>query len=626
MNLRQISIKNRLILSGVVLALGMIIMFILRIYQADQATSLASAQQHVEQLRTDVLMLRRNEKDFLLRSDAAYLNQFEQNAAKLQNDQTGLTDTLNEHDIDASALAEFGNYIDAYEDMFRQLVAESTAMGLNEEEGLQGELRSAVHSLEEAFTALNLPELQVTVLTLRRHEKDFMLRSNANYIQRFETALTQLKNQINNADLNDASRTSLINLADNYSDAFLQYTASRQRIGLDETSGLMGEMRETVHQTETSLTELTDTITAVIADTQRQIELLSYIIFIVLLTAVLGFILATSRSIIKPLQDMVDGIDAIADNSDLRVRMSEQGKDELTRVNVRFNEMMERFQTLIQQLSLASDQVAASSEQLSAVSEEVSNIAQEQEQQTNMIATAITQMAAAVQEVATNAQGASESADDADKEAKSGYDKVSANIHAMEALAASVLGTSERLHTLNERTTEISSVVEVIQNIAEQTNLLALNAAIEAARAGEQGRGFAVVADEVRSLAANTKKSTETIQETTQRLLRGANEATEAMQVSSEQADESMALAKETGLAFQSVSRAVGKVVDVNIQISTATEEQTAVAGEITENVNGLAESIREVVTGANQCAEASHQLSELASDLKGQVQRFKVA
>lgn len=199
-------------------------------------------------------------------------------------------------------------------------------------------------------------------------------------------------------------------------------------------------------------------------------------------------------------------------------------------------------------------------------------------------------------------------------------------ISAMEVLVGSVQGTAERLKILNERTVEISHVVAVIEGIAEQTNLLALNAAIEAARAGEQGRGFAVVADEVRSLAANTKKSTTTIQETTQRLLRGAEEAMEAMQVSSQQATESADISRESGYAFEVVGTAVGKVVDVNLQISTATEEQSSVAEDISKNVNTMADSVREVVLGANQCAESSQQLSELAADLKGKIEQFKVA
>jgi methyl-accepting chemotaxis protein len=323
---------------------------------------------------------------------------------------------------------------------------------------------------------------------------------------------------------------------------------------------------------------------------------------------------------------MESKIGQIADESDLSRRMEESGKDELTSVNVSFNRMMGRFEDVLQSLGGASDQLSAASQQLSAVSEEVSNIAVDQESQTTMIATAVTEMASAIQEVAGNAQQASQAADEANNEARRGQEKIADNVQAMEDLQMSVTGTSERLQILNERTKEITEVVGVIQSIAEQTNLLALNAAIEAARAGEHGRGFAVVADEVRSLAANTKTSTETIQATTERLLRGAREAMEAMQVSSDQASDSAELARQAGESFKGVSTAINTVTDMNIQISTATEEQSAVAGDITQNVNGVSDSVREVVTGANQCAQASQELARLASDLQTQVSRFKVS
>ncbi|MEN3156842.1 methyl-accepting chemotaxis protein [Alkalimonas sp. NCh-2] len=353
---------------------------------------------------------------------------------------------------------------------------------------------------------------------------------------------------------------------------------------------------------------------------------LFFLISAVIITLVVGLALLVYRSIQHPLQQLNQVMQQVEHNSDLTLRANQDGRNELSTLAQCFNRLMGHFQKVLFDVEGASNQVAAASEQLSSVSQEVSQIAASQELQTAQIATAITEMAAAVQEVARSAQLALESTETANDQASDGLNAVEKNMEIMELLSGSILGTAERLKILDERIQEIAKVLEVIQGIAEQTNLLALNAAIEAARAGEQGRGFAVVADEVRALASNTKQSTESIQQTMERLRRGANEAVEAMQSSSTQADESLLSSKETGGSFQSVSKAIRQVVDVNVQISTATEEQAHVANDITESVNTMASSITEVVTGANQCAQASAELSELAQRLKDHVNRFKIA
>lgn len=340
----------------------------------------------------------------------------------------------------------------------------------------------------------------------------------------------------------------------------------------------------------------------------------------------LAVALTVFRSIQNPLDEIGEVMTQVVKESDLKIRAPVRGNNEISLLGYRFNGMLENFHSIILSVKDATDQLAAASEQLSSVSEEVSTIAREQEEQTTQIATAITEMAAAIEEVASSAQSGLQSTEDADRQAKVGRGKVSENMESMESLSDTILGASERLKILDERTEEIVKVMEVIQGIAEQTNLLALNAAIEAARAGEQGRGFAVVADEVRTLAQNTKQSTETIQETTERLRRGAREAVEAMDVSSGQVAESVELSRETRKAFGEVTNAVEAVVEVNVQISSATEEQATVANQVTESVNGLSDSISQVVTGATECASASSELSALAQELKQRVEQFKVA
>lgn len=344
---------------------------------------------------------------------------------------------------------------------------------------------------------------------------------------------------------------------------------------------------------------------------------------VVILLLIFGW--RISSSIKKPIACLSNSMSRISAESDLRIRADVTGKDEIALLSKSFNGMMNHFQNLIENLVRATHQLAASAEEMSAISQQVSGTAQEQEQQTTMIATAINQMTAAISEVASNAQSASYSAEQANELAKKGQDRSRRTVAAIESLAQSIEQSAVQISALDEQTQRITEVLDVIEGIAEQTNLLALNAAIEAARAGDAGRGFSVVADEVRSLAANTQQSTERIQKTINTLQKVAREAVEDMRKSTQQAQAGVLDARENGESFEHVGAAIGTIADMNVQISSATEEQTAVANEINENVTMVARSVSEVVSGAEQSAMASQQLAELAQQLQSEAEKFKV-
>ncbi|MDG9925509.1 MULTISPECIES: methyl-accepting chemotaxis protein [unclassified Pseudomonas] len=345
---------------------------------------------------------------------------------------------------------------------------------------------------------------------------------------------------------------------------------------------------------------------------------------VVALILVMLFGLLVSRSIIRPLEALCAVIGQVQSSSDLTLRAADQGDHELARTARAFNAMLVHFQQLIRHLGDSSTQLAAASEEMSAISAQVSDVASNQGQQTTMVATAVHQMSAAIQEVAQNALGMSHIANDARREAQQGTALVQANLESIQRLSQSVQQGAEVINRLHSQSDEIGSVLGVIQSIAEQTNLLALNAAIEAARAGEAGRGFAVVADEVRSLASNTQKATESIRSMIDALQDGARQAVGAMQQSSERAAASVSHARESGEVLLHIANAIDGIADGNVQISTATEQQTAVANEISQNITQLNDSIQEVVSGAQQSAIASRDLAQLASGQQGQVQRFR--
>jgi len=234
------------------------------------------------------------------------------------------------------------------------------------------------------------------------------------------------------------------------------------------------------------------------------------------------------------------------------------------------------------------------------------------------------QMNATVQEVARNAQHAASAAKEATDASDDGKKVVAKTIGVINTLASEVEGAAEVIQTLEQDSVDIGKVLDVIRGIAEQTNLLALNAAIEAARAGEQGRGFAVVADEVRTLASRTQTSTEEIDEMITRLQAGTNRAVKAMQVGTEQAQAGVDQAAEAGNSLESITQAIAQINDMNIQIANAAEEQSAVAEEINRNITNISDVADQAAGGARETTQASEQVAMLSEKLGGLVSQFK--
>ncbi len=331
------------------------------------------------------------------------------------------------------------------------------------------------------------------------------------------------------------------------------------------------------------------------------------------------------RSIQRPLRDLRQVINNVGQDSDLRLRVSITGNDEIAEAAESFNQTISRVQAFFTELGGAVHMLASASEQMSSVSAQVSDTAFAQEQQANLIATAINQMSAAIQEVAASAQATSVQAADADNKTQQGYARVSQNVSAIRQLSDAIGSASVVIHGLNDETDKISQVLLVIQNIAAQTNLLALNAAIEAARAGEAGRGFAVVADEVRTLATNTQKATESIRSMIDTLQGAAKEAVNAMVQSQQYAGDSVQNAQQAGEVLEEIRSSVATIVDMNVQISAATEQQTVVAEDINKNITEFSGSISEVSHSARHSAEASTALAELAAKLRLQAAQYQV-
>ncbi len=309
---------------------------------------------------------------------------------------------------------------------------------------------------------------------------------------------------------------------------------------------------------------------------------------------------------------------------DTTVRVTYHSNDELRAVAQAFNHMGERFQSALHNVEGSAEQLAAASEETSVVTVHTSASMGKQQSEISQVATAMNEMHATANEVARSASLAADAARHADQEAIVGRDVSLQTIEAIENLASAVEHATGVIESLAKDSEEIGSVLDVIKGIADQTNLLALNAAIEAARAGEAGRGFAVVADEVRTLASRTQKSTQEINDTVERLQRGAAQAVEAMATGRTQARAGVEQTLKTTACLESIVKAISTINDMNVQIASAAEEQSAVSEEITRSVVAINDLTNETTDGALQTTEASQEVARLASALQEMLRHFK--
>jgi len=331
-----------------------------------------------------------------------------------------------------------------------------------------------------------------------------------------------------------------------------------------------------------------------------------------------------TRSLTRPIQNAVAAAQTIA-SGDLTARLDTRGTDEAALLLKAMASMQGTLRDTLEHIMLSAQQLAASTEQMSAVMSESANGLSQQNDEIEMAATAVTEMSQAVDEVASSASMASTQTRNASETARRGQSQLGDTLSAIGSLADNVLGASEHARNLAEQAHGITKVLDVIRAVAEQTNLLALNAAIEAARAGEAGRGFAVVADEVRSLASRTGQSTREIESMISTIRAGTTQTVDALLTSADQARITQEQAHAASDALSTISLAVSEIDERNIVIASAAEEQAQVAREVDRNLVRIRDLSIRTSAGAGQTHAASQELSRLASDLSELAQRFKV-
>jgi methyl-accepting chemotaxis protein len=341
-----------------------------------------------------------------------------------------------------------------------------------------------------------------------------------------------------------------------------------------------------------------------------------------LLTVLLAWLL--TRSIVTPLRKAVEVAETIAGGNLSKV-IEDDGKDEPARLISALSTMQTNLRQTIQHIAGSATQLASAAEELSAVTEEASKGLQQQNNEIDQAATAVNEMTAAVEEVARNAVSTSEASTQSNQAAREGRDRVVETVGAIQTMTQDVQNTSLLIEGLATQGRDIGKVLDVIRAIAEQTNLLALNAAIEAARAGEAGRGFAVVADEVRALAHRTAQSTQEIEKMVAGIQNGTGEAVQSMQQSNQRTHNTLELARAAGVALEQITQSISLINERNLVIASASEEQAQVSREVDRNLVNIRDLATQSAAGANQTSAASHELSRLAVDLNAMVARFVI-
>ncbi len=424
-----------------------------------------------------------------------------------------------------------------------------------------------------------------------------------------------------------------------------RWIATLPRSTLEQIRAVLGEYRSAIESLEAATVaiakarqEMTDQQKEIvrISDSLYQFQLdrldvessaaRTRLIISTLLALALGALAAwlITRQIVLPLRATLADVERIA-SGDLSPTAQVHRRDELGALQRGIQQMGSTLRELIGGIRDGVSQISAAAEELSAVTQQTSAGVNSQKEETDQVATAMHEMSATVQEVARNAEQAALAATEADSEAREGDRVVLEVVNQIERMADAVVRSTEAMSALQSESDKIGSVMTVIRAVAEQTNLLALNAAIEAARAGEAGRGFAVVADEVRGLAQRTQKSTEEIEGLVAALQNGTQQVASIMHTSRDLTDSGVELARRAGASLGSITRTVSNIQAMNQQIAAAAEEQSAVAEEISRSVVNVRDVSEQTAAASEETAASSTELARLGGQLQMMVSRFRL-
>jgi methyl-accepting chemotaxis protein len=617
-------IKHKLIINTGILVLAMSLMLALLNYSSSALQHDISIAKRIGDIKASVLELRREEKDFFSRKTLKYSDKFNNKINNTQLQINTLSEDFSEIGLSIPELTSMENILVQYQTQFTKVVTLQKKIGLNAKAGLYGKLRATVHNVETLIGNDNY-RLRSEMLQLRRNEKDFMLRLDDKYVDKLKNNVKKLLTSVTLSNFSSSKKQEVSNLIKAYQNAFINLVMVQKELGYNESMGVTKEMSDVVHQVDNELKILLSKSEQAVKDSMSYVSTLAYSLFLIVLLVALASAWFVGKSILDRISNLQLTMNRIAQSNDLTTEIDISGRDELSEMAKVFNHMLTNFRSLIVEVNHS---VVTLNTATGSLAENIYNAnegVETQMQQTDLVATAVTEMVATVDEIATNTREAAHKAELTNSNAGKGKLGVEQTIKQIGQLSEKLLDSENVVKELEKESITIASVLGVIRGIADQTNLLALNAAIEAARAGEQGRGFAVVADEVRTLASRTQDSTQEIETIIGLLQKRTQEIVILMAQCRNQGEESAKQASSAGAMLDEIAQDVSLIMEMNSTIATAIQEQSTVASEVNQHVVMIRDVTEQSGTSAKQNEHMSEELSQQAQVLTTEVSRFTV-
>jgi methyl-accepting chemotaxis protein len=630
----SLNIKWKLSLLAILAGIGFVILITYNYLATETLIKFNNVSRETVQIEANMLMLRRHEKDFIARKDLKYLEKFEKTYTQTHKTINQVKQELLLLDIKNQHINDLNRGLNLYRDKFFLLVKQQQIVGLHAKDGLYGSLRSEVHQIEQLITErekssgsnLELHSLMRTMLMLRRHEKDFMLRRDVKYVDKFNSRIEVMRNKLLNSDVDTGFQQKAEVALNNYHQQFLDLVEGENKFGLTSSEGITGEMRENIHQVELLLKSFKQFSIENIDQHISQKKLIDIIVGTCLIVIIMLALVTIANGISRRITHLSTLMTLAATSKNLSLRANVSGNDEISDMAKTYNEMMSEFEALMSEVKVSSLALAKASENLKETSLQTTAGVNRQLSDSEQVVSAMTQVSNSVAEVASNAFEAAKASLSVEEASTSGHQLVQDNRKSFEKLVTDIESSGFIIQELSKESSNIEGMLNDIRSIADQTNLLALNAAIEAARAGEQGRGFAVVADEVRTLAQRSAASTQEIENVVVRLQALAVDAVSSMNLGKVQAENSVVDTKNVELALGDIKNYSEAVNEMNRQIATAAEQQTTVVKEINASLMSITEVAGNTSSLTKILSESSEELHDLSDQLGLRVVKFKIS